>query len=67
MDALKQALMLKVAGIIGAVILLILQSILTGETLSIEKNTASIAVIEDKISKEIGDVLQLIKTNNGKN
>lgn len=61
MNTLRTLLIVKVAGIIGAIILLILQTVLTGETISIEKNTATITVIEDKISKEIAEVLELLK------
>ena len=58
---LKHLLILKLAGILGAVLLLILQVVLTGETISIEKHTSALVSIEDKIAREIGDVYELLE------
>lgn len=58
---LKQLLILKVAGILGAVILLILQTVITGETVSIEKHADSLVAIEQQISKEISEIHELVE------
>ena len=55
------AVIVKIAGIIGAAILLILQAVITGETASINKDADMLVTLDKQIAEEIQQIKDLIE------
>lgn len=59
--AVTTAIIAKIAGIVGAAVLLILQAVIAGQTAAINKDADTMVIVDKQIAEEVQQIKNLIE------